>query len=77
MFTSPHECGLCTHHIGSSTDPGLLYLAEWLCRPLPLQTFPSRYAYMLVHDLPFILPTLSMDQEVIIFKTTFLYINAI
>ena len=45
MFTSPHECGLCTHHIGSSTDPGLLYLAEWLCPPLPLQTFPSRYAY--------------------------------
>ena len=32
---------------------------------------------MLVHDLPFILPTLSMDQEIIIFKTTFLYINAI
>ena len=44
--------------------------------PLPLQTFPSRYAYA-VHDMPFILPTLSMDQEVIIFKTTFLYINAI
>ena len=47
MFTSPHEYGLCTHHIRSSTDPGLLYLAEWLCPrpPLPLQTFPSRYAY--------------------------------
>ena len=45
MFTSPHECGLCTHHIGSSTDPGLLYLAEWLCPPLSLQTFPSRYTY--------------------------------
>ena len=24
MFTSPHECGLCTHHISSSTDPGLV-----------------------------------------------------
>ena len=73
MFTSPHECGLCTHHIGSLTDPGLLYLAEWLC--------PSKHFLlnkpMLVHGLPFILPTLSTDQEVIIFKTTFLYINAI
>ena len=28
-------------HIGSSTDPRLLYLAEWLCTPLPLQTLPS------------------------------------
>ena len=73
MFTSPHECGLCTHHIGSSIDPGLLYLAEWLC--------PSKHFLldtpMLVHDMPFNLPILSMDQEVIIFKTTFLYINAI
>ena len=77
MLTSPHECGLCTHHIRSSTGPGLLHLAEWLCPSLPLQTFPSRYAYMLVHDMPFILATLSMDQQVIIFKTTFLYINAI
>ena len=34
-----------TIYLGSSTDPGLLYLAEWLCPPLPLQTFPSRYAY--------------------------------
>ena len=24
MFTSPHECGLCTHHISSLTDPGLV-----------------------------------------------------
>ena len=48
MFTSPHECGLCTHRLRSSTDPGLLHLAEWLypCLPLPLQTFPSRYAYV-------------------------------
>ena len=38
--------------------------------PLPLQTFPSRYAYA-VHDMPFILPTLSMDQEVIILKQHF------
>ena len=37
--------GYAVHHIESSTDPGLLYLAEWLCPPLPLQTFPSRYAY--------------------------------
>ena len=36
MFTSPHECGLCIHHIRSSTDPGLLYLAEWLCPPFTL-----------------------------------------
>ena len=76
MFTSPHECGLCIHHIRSSTDPGLLYLAEWLCPPLcPTQTFPSRYAYapMLVHDMQFILVTLPMDRQVITFKT---YINA-
>ena len=49
MFTSPRECGLCTHHIVRySTGIGLLHLAEWLCPPLPLgplQTFPSRYAY--------------------------------
>ena len=32
---------------------------------------------MLVNDMPFILATLSLDQQVIIFKTTFLYINAI
>ena len=76
MFTSPHECGLCTHHIGSSTDPEY---CTWLngCGPL----CPSKHFLldtpMLVHDMPFILPTLSMDQEVIIFKTTFLYINAI
>ena len=76
MFTSPHECGLCTHHIGSSTDPGLLYLAEWLCPLCPSKHFLLDMP-MLVHDLPFILPTLSMDQEVIIFKTTFMYINAI
>ena len=74
MFTSPHECGLCIHHIRSSTDPGLLYLAEWLCPPLcPTQIFPSRYAYMLVHDMQFILATLPMDRQVITFKT---YINA-
>ena len=24
MFTSLHECGLCTHHISSLTDPGLV-----------------------------------------------------
>ena len=24
MFTSPHECGLCTHHISSLTDAGLV-----------------------------------------------------
>ena len=24
MFTSPHKCGLCTHHISSLTDPGLV-----------------------------------------------------
>ena len=24
MFTSPRECGLCTHHISSLTDPGLV-----------------------------------------------------
>ena len=77
MFTSPHECGLCTHHIGPSTDPGLLYLAEWLCPPLPLPKHFLLDTPMLVHDMPFILPTLSMDQEVIIFKTTFLYINGI
>ena len=73
MFTSPHECGLCTHHIRSSTGIGLLHLAEWLCPPLPLQTFPSKYAYACT----FILATLTMYQQVIIFKTTFLYINAI
>ena len=79
MFTSPRECGLCTQHIRSSTGIGLLHLAEWLCPPLPLQTFPSRYMpiYMLAHDMPFILATLSMYQQVIIFKTTFLYTNAI
>ena len=59
--------------IRSSTDPGLLYLAEWLC--------PSKHflldTTMLVHDMPFNLATLSMDQEVIIFKATFMYINAI
>ena len=33
------------HHIRSSTGIGLLHLAEWLCPPLPLQKFPSRYAY--------------------------------
>ena len=51
-FTSPHECGLCTHHniIRSSTDPGLLYLAEWLCPPLPLQTFLLDTP-VLVHDI--------------------------
>ena len=33
-----------TTDISSPTGPGL-YLAEWLCPlPLPLQTFPSRYA---------------------------------
>ena len=24
MFTSPHEFGLCTHHVSSSTDLGLV-----------------------------------------------------
>ena len=24
MFTSPHECGLCTHQISSSTNPRLV-----------------------------------------------------
>ena len=28
MFTSPHECGLCTHHISSSIAPGLYLTAE-------------------------------------------------
>ena len=50
MFTSPHECGLCTHHIGSSTDPGLLHLAEWLC-PLCLSKHFLLDTPMLVHDL--------------------------
>ena len=72
MFTSPHKCGLCTHHIRSSTDPGLLYFAEWLC-PRPL--FPSKHFLldtpMLVHDMPFILATFSMYQEVIILKQHF------
>ena len=39
MFTSPHECGLCTHHIKSSSDPGLLYLIEWLCPLCPSKHF--------------------------------------
>ena len=29
MFTSPHECGPCTHHISSLTAPGL-HMAKWL-----------------------------------------------
>ena len=77
MFTSPHECGLCTHHIRSSTGIGLLHLAEWLCPLCPSKHFILDMP-MLVHDMPFILATLStMYQQVIIFKTTFLYINAI
>ena len=79
MFTSPHECGLCTHHIRTSTDLELLYLAEWLC-PTPFAP-PNISFYvdtpMLVYDVPFILATLSLDQEVIIFQTTCLFINAI
>ena len=57
----------------------ILDYCTWLngCAPL----CPSKHFLldtpMLVHDMSFILPTLSMDQEVIIFKTTFLYINAI
>ena len=79
MFTSPHDCGLYMHTpyiIGSSTDPELLYLAEWLCPLCPSKHFLLDTP-MLVHDMPFNLPTLSMDQEVKIFKTTFLYVNAI
>ena len=77
MFTSPHECGLCIHYIRSSTDPGLLYLAEWLCPPFALPKHFLLDTPMLVHDMPFILATFLMYQQVIIFKTTFLYINAI
>ena len=76
MFTSPYECGLYTHHIRSSTDPGLLYLVEWLCPLCPSKHFLLDTP-MLVHDMPFILPTLSMDREVTIFKLTFLFINSI
>ena len=76
MFTNPHECGLCTYHIRSSTGIGLLHLAEWLC-PLCPSTHFLLDTPMLLHDMPFILATLSMYQQVIIFKTTFLYINAI
>ena len=73
MFTSHHECGLCIHHIRSSTDPGLLYLAEWLCPPFALPKHFLLDTPMLVHDMQFILATLPMDQQVITFKT---YINA-
>ena len=73
MFTSPHECGLCIHHIRSSTDPGLLYLAEWLCPPFALPKHFLLDTRMLVHDMQFILATLPMDRQVITFKT---YINA-
>ena len=76
MFTSPRECGLCTHHIGSSTDPGLLYLAEWLCPPLPLQTFPSRYAYACTRHAIYLTHPFNGSRSYN-FKTTFLYINAI
>ena len=28
MFTSPHECGLCTYHVSSSIASGLYLAAE-------------------------------------------------
>ena len=59
--------------IRSSTDPGLLYLAEWLCPPFALPKHFLLDTPMLVHDMQFILATLPMDRQVITFKT---YINA-
>ena len=59
--------------IRSSTDPGLLYLAEWLCPPFALPKHSLLDTSMLVHDMQFILATLPMDRQVITFKT---YINA-
>ena len=41
MFTSPHECGLCTHHISSSFAPGL-YLAAEAKGPQFLQKNPQQ-----------------------------------
>ena len=41
MFTSPHECGLCTHHINSSIAPGL-YLAAEAKGPQFLQKNPRQ-----------------------------------
>ena len=75
MFTSPHEW-VHAHRIRSSTNIGLLPLAEWLCPLCPSKHFLLDTP-MLVHDMSFILATLSMYQQVIIFKTTFLYVNAI
>ena len=40
-------------------------------------TFTHSIIAILVHDMPFILASLPMDRQVIIFKTTFLYIDPI
>ena len=40
-------------------------------------TFTHSIIAILVYDMSFILASLPMDQQAIIFKTTFLYINAI
>ena len=68
MFTSPHECGLCIHHTRSSTDPGLLYLAEWLCPPFALPKHFLLDTPMLVHNMQFILATLPMDLKHILMQ---------
>ena len=67
-FSQMRDCSgflqIRSHIIRSSTDPGLLYLAEWLCPPPPF-ALPKHFLLdtpMLVHNMQFILATLPMDR---------------